>query len=203
MRIFKMKFFIQRSLCLVLINFFLVHQTTATPLQIINDTNYNFVISDHRLQAAIVTPEDSFDMQLQQNTALYFYMQSPGETKTFKFLCSLKEKVSTEQIIPLFLTDFTTHNFAAYPELIFSQTANIIQESSTSSKPVARPTTETETQNFLDLIKQQQQVARENFQNNNPVKPTRSAQENMAQKATALVASRQQSVHQFARSSRK
>lgn len=180
-------------------------QLKTGPLEIINDTNYNFLICDHQ-QVIVITSQQSYVFHVTSKQPLSFYISE--QTNIFKMLCTVKEKIIHEQSIRLFLSDVIVHNFAIYPNLFFIQ-SNLEKQiaPAATSKPITCPTTDQDTQDFLNSIKQQQQIARESFKNNipsAPVKPTRTMQENMAQKIAAVATSRQQqSVHQFARSSRR
>jgi len=182
--------------------------TLTTSIEIINDTQYAFLISDHQSQAIIILPEQSQDFELDTHKSIYLYAQH-HEKETFKLLYAISKKNSEIQSLQLFTSAIISQNFLLlYSAQFLIQTPIEIQKSieqkTITSKPIIYPQTEQETQNFLTLIQQQQQAARQNFQNNFSTKPTRSPSEDMAHKIAAVTTLRQnQNLHQFARSSRR
>jgi|GEM_PF-2886210 len=187
------------------------HSLFATAIHIINDTSYSFLISDHQLQAIMIPSQQSYDFDLEQIKPLYFY--SSEKNNYFKLACTIKERSISQQEIKLLLSDILTQNFLAYPHLFFipiSQKESL-QQTAPYQSQAAFPTTEQDTLSLLSSIKQQQQIARETYQDNNPIKPARRSQvsndvpspESMVQKISTIAASRSQNGHQFARSSRR
>jgi len=182
--------------------------TLTTSIEIINDTQYSFFLSDHLSQAIIILPEQAQSFELMQNKMMYLYVQN-HEKITFNLLYALSKKNNTSQAIKLFASAIISPNFTIlYSAQFFIQNQaelqKNIEQKTTTQKPIACPQTEQETQNFLTLIHQQQQTARQNFQNNVPNKSTQSRPEDMIQKIAAITTTRQHNnIHQFARSSRR
>lgn len=182
-----------------------ISKLVATSLQIFNDTQDAFLISDHQSQAIIVPPQQSYNFNLTQKKSLYCYCAK--SSNVFTLLCTLTERFFQEQSLKLLTSNIISQNFLLYPNLFFiqSNTISTVEKDYTNlqSLPGACPKNEHETQTLLQVIKQQQLIARESFQGNVPAQPKQTVQEDMAQKISAFASSRNQNVHQFARSSRK
>ena len=201
------------SLILTILLFFCTSNNIfATSIQIINNTNYSFLISDHQLQTIIIPSQQSYHFDLEQVKPLYFYFSE--KNNYFKLICTIREKLISQQPIKLQLNDILIKNFIIYPQLFFIPAIhNFEKQTLQPSTIITCPTTEQDTLGLLNSIQQQQQIARETYQENNPVKPMMRRNqinndapptpESLVQKISTIAASRSQNGHQFAKSSRK
>jgi len=213
----------QRLYLCILYIFILCQPIKATLLEIFNDTHGSVFISDHQTQATIVAPQESITLQSLQKTPFFFYTQHNTNT-TFQLICGLthtiqhQEKTTTDnhehKVTVMISQIFSATILFAYPgQFIMTNqteiarlTAKIFQskESIThpqkNSQPTPCPTTDHETQNFLQSIKNQQQQIKNSYTGK---EQSISHQEIMAHNIASFAATRQHNVHQFMRSSRR